>query len=176
MPRGKIPTVAQLERRATDIKARKTKLEARQKLGPKPGTKGDRPRASYKYKGAISGDDYTISASKSGVDFFTEAALGLAVPDGSPPPPRGFRPNLVYASKANATGKLKKSLLTGRDYLSYQDVDSKTTVSNYSAPLVADTPAAVKTKLQAIYATIKPTIGIHGTFRFISEKAPISFG
>lgn len=175
MARGKIPTYAQLERRAKAIKTRKTKLEARQLLPPKIGTKGERPRMPVKYKSALTGDEYVISASKPGVEFFTLAALGLGAADGSNPPPRSFRPNLVFATKGLAKGVVATSLLSGQQYTKYVEGDTIANQNHYSAPLQADTPTEIKTKLQAIYATVKGTIGEHGTMRFVAEKAPISF-
>ena len=175
MARGKIPTVASLDRRAKGIAQRVKNLAIRQKLEPKTGSKGDRPRTAVKYKAAGSAEEYTVTASKNGVAFFTIALLGVTDSDGSPRPPAGFRPNLVFARKGKSTGAVVKSLLSEGKYLSYSETFTKGTPSNYSAPLQGDTPTEIQTKLKAIYAAKKAVIGEHGTIRFTSEKFPISF-
>lgn len=176
MPRGRIPTVASLERRALAAKTRQTKLIARQKLGPKAGVKGDIPRIPVNYKSIMTDDEYGISASKTAVDFFGMDKLGVTAAAANTGPPRGFRPNLVFATKANLSGKVFKSALTGNEYLRYTDAFAKGNPRNFSAPMQAATIAEIKTKLTAIYGAIKGTIGNHGVLRFTFEKSPLTFG
>ena len=175
MTRGKIPTVASLDRRAKNIQTRAKNLATRQKQAPAVGSKGDRPRMSVKYKASANKEEYTVTASKNGVEFFDLASLGLAASDGSPRPPAGFRPNLVFARKAKNTGVIVQSKLSEAKYLSYADTFVKSKPTNYSAPIQGDTSLEIQTLLKAIYTAKKATLGDHGTLRFVTEKFPLSF-
>lgn len=175
MARGKIPTVASLDRRAKNIQTRAKNLAIRQKQAPAVGSKGDRPRMAVKYKASANNEEYTVTASKAGVEFFTLAALGVAASDGSPRPPAGFRPNLVFARKGKSSGAVVTSKLSDAKYLSYSETFTKGKPTNYSAPLQGDSATEIQNALKAIYVANKAILGEHGTLRFVSEKFPLSF-
>lgn len=172
---ARIPSVAELTRLLNEAKARETALEARQALPPKVGTGQRRPTDSVKYSTIFSAEDLIINAPSNGIAFFGGlAALGLAAPDASPRAPRGFRPAKVMATRGKATPSTETSALSGRRYLKYSIEATGDTQSSFSAPVSAETVAALKTKVETLINSKKDDVGEYGRIWFEPERPVFS--
>lgn len=173
---ARIPSVSELTRRLNDAKAREAALKQRQNNnnGQNIGKGQPRPSESVKYKSIFTAEDLIIIAPSASIQFFGGlAALGLAAPDTSPRMPRGFKPAKIVATVGRGTnkGEIKTADLSKRKYMKYSvDGGSTGSRSSYSAPISGDTPAALKTKFQAIAIAKKDDVKEYGRIWFEPER------
>ena len=168
---ARIPSVASLQRRTNELKAREAALKARQQAAPKVGTGQARPTQTAKYKSIFTTEDFTVNAPNAGITFFGGlGALGLAAPDTSQKLPRGFKTAKVTAVRGRSKGAEKTSSLSGRKYLKYSIDADGGAQSTFSAPISADTVAALKTRFQSIITAKKDDIGEYGRISFEPER------
>ena len=140
-----------------------------------------RPKIAVKYAVlsplAEADSAFTIQASSAGIQFFGGiTALGLAEQATDPSEPRGFRPAQVRAMVSDNSPAVVRAKGSNRPYVRYgkgsRDSNSQ---YNYSAPVTAATPSALDTRVKAIFAAIKPSLGgAYGRIWFEAELYPLS--
>lgn len=168
---GRIPTIAQLERQLQYAKTREQRLDARQKNPPRVGTQGRRPTESVKYSSIYMDSDFVINAPRAGIQFFGGiAALGLAQPDGSPRLPAGAKPAKIIAVRGRSAPKIETATLSGRRYLKYSIDGNDSSQSTFSAPVSADSVAALKTRIQTLMRDKTDDVGEYGRISFEPER------
>lgn len=140
-----------------------------------------RPKTAVKYAVlsplATSDSAFTIQASSSGIQFFGGiTALGLAVQGTDPREPKGFRPAQVRAMVSDTSPSVIRAKGSNRPYTRYGRGNRDSNAQyNYSAPVTADTPTALDTRVKAIFAAVKPNLGgAYGRVWFESELYPLS--
>ncbi|AFY31607.1 hypothetical protein [Calothrix sp. PCC 7507] len=140
-----------------------------------------RPKIAVKYAVlsplAATDSAFTIQASSSGIQFFGGiAALGLAAQGTDPSEPRGFRPAQVRAMVADSSPAVVRAKGSNRPYVRYgKGTRDSNSQYNYSAPVTAETPAALDTRVKAIFTAIKPSLGGgYGRVWFEAELYPLS--
>lgn len=106
----------------------------------------------------------TLQASKEGVLFFGgNAPLGLADAGDDPTAPRGFHPNRILASVADATPTTVTSRSSGRTYIRYAKGTRGSNVqTSFSAPIsetAAPTTPSVRAKFKTVADAIKGKLG-----------------
>lgn len=173
---GSIPSVAALQRRLNDAKAREAALKIRQTTAqPKVGQGQPNPTDPVKYSAIFVEGNYIVNASRAAVAFFGGgAALGLAAPDASPRISRGFAPAKIRATRGRASGVKKTADLSKRDYLKYSIDATGDTRATFTAPISADTVATLRTRFQTVSNSKKDDIGEYGRIAFIPEKPVFS--
>ncbi|PHJ54496.1 hypothetical protein VF14_35215 [Nostoc linckia z18] len=120
---------------------------------------------------------FTIQASKEGLEFFGGiAALGLAAVSTDPQAPRGFKPARILATVADATPQLIRAQGSNRPYIRYgRGARGSNAQYNYTAPITADTPANLKSKVTTVITAKKTAVGgAYGRIWFEPEDYPYS--
>lgn len=145
------------------------------------GTTQRRPKTPVKYAVlsplATADAAFTVQASASGLQFFGGiAALGLAAAATDPSIPRGFKPALILATVSDASPELVRARGSNRPYIRYGRGTRGSNVQyNYSAPVTADTPTNLDTRVKAVFAAVKPNLGgAYGRAWFEAEVYPLS--
>lgn len=174
---ARIPSVASLQRRLTDLKTREAALKQRQATAvPKVGSGQPNPRDNYKYGAIFVDGTYIVKASRAAVTFFGGADdLGLVAPDTSPPLARGFQPAKVRATRGRASGVEKTAELSKRKYLKYSLDASGETRATFTAPISAASASALATRFQTLGNAKKEEIGEYGRLAFIPERPVFTF-
>lgn len=169
---ARIPSVASLQRRLNEAKARETALKARQATAvPKVGSGQSNPTDTYKYESIYVDNSFLLKVSRPALAFLGGiAALGLVAPDDSPTLPRGFKPAKIRATRGRATGAEKTAELSGRKYLKYSIDATGETRATYTAPISANTAATLQTLYRAIANAKKDDVGEYGRIQFIPEQ------
>ncbi|BAY77953.1 hypothetical protein NIES25_44230 [Nostoc linckia NIES-25] len=140
-----------------------------------------RPKTAVKYAVlsplATSDAAFTIQASSAGIQFFGGiTALGLAAQGTDPREPRGFRPAQLRAMVSDASPSVVRAKGSNRPYTRYGRGNRDSNVQyNYSAPVTADTPTNLDTRVKGLLTSIKPSLGgDYGRVWFESEQYPLS--
>ncbi|ALF53820.1 hypothetical protein ACX27_14745 [Nostoc piscinale CENA21] len=118
---------------------------------------------------------FTIQASQKGLNFFGDlAALGLAESDTDPSAPRGFKPATIHAMIADSSPAVIRAQGSNRPYVRYgAGTRGGGTQYNFTAPITADTPTNLKTKVTSIIAAKKGSVGGgYGRIWFEPEDYP----
>jgi hypothetical protein len=159
--------------------------QAREQYQPSTREEGSatqrRPKIAVKYAVlstlAEANLAFTIQASQSGVQFFGGiTALGLAEAGTQPAPPRGFKPAQIHAMVADSSPSIVRARPSNRPYTRYgKGARGSNSQYNYTAPVTADTPTALDTKVSAIFAAVKGNLGGgYGRAWYDAEEYPIS--
>lgn len=120
---------------------------------------------------------FTVQASTSGLQFFGGiTALGLATAATDPTIPRGFKPALIRATVADATPQLIRAQGSNRPYIRYgRGTRGSNSQYNYSAPVTADTPTALDTRVKSLFTSVKSNLGgPYGRAWFEAEVYPLA--
>ena len=140
-----------------------------------------RPKTAVKYAVlsplAPADTAYTVQASAAGITFFGGlTGLGLVVATVDPKLPKGFKPAQVKALVSDSTPTLVRATASKRPYIRYARGNRGSNVqSNYSAPVTAATPAALDTRITAIFAAVKENLGGgYGRAWFENEVYPLA--
>lgn len=167
-----IPSVAALQRRLDEAKAREAALKARQATAePKVGQGQSNPTDPYKYESMYVTNSFLVKASRPAITFFGGiAALGLAAADASPGLPRGFKPAKIRATRGRANPQRKIADLSKRPYLKYSIDAGTDTRATYTAPLSANTSTALQALYRAVVASKRDDVGEYGRIAFITEQ------
>jgi len=172
---AKIPSIASLERRLAALKARDKAIETRQKQAPKVGTGQSRQIVMADYRCTFLPEFFTVEADKEAVQFFGGLNdLGLQpLDDIHPPLPRGFRPNLIKATRGNSSPTVETSGLTKDKYLKYSISSTGNKRSTYTAPIAALNITVVD-RFRQIAKAKKSQIGDYGRIWLVIEKPAFS--
>jgi hypothetical protein len=139
-----------------------------------------RPKTPVKYAvlSPLAADAaFTVQASASGLQFFGGiTALGLVIAATDPGVPRGFKPALIRATVADATPALIRAKGSNRPYIRYgRGTRGSNAQYNYSAPVTADTPASLDTRVKALFTAAKANLGGgYGRAWFEAEVYPLA--
>lgn len=139
-----------------------------------------RPKSAVKY-GCTSAPltVFTIQGSKSGIVFFGgEAALGLVDAGADPTAPKGFEPNRIYASVADASPQVVRAKASNRAYIRYaRGTRGSSVQSAFSAPIsdtTTPTMASVRAKFTTVANAKKDEVGgSYGRIWFEPERLPL---
>ncbi|MBD2519957.1 hypothetical protein H6G93_34450 [Nostoc sp. FACHB-973] len=139
-----------------------------------------RPKSAVKYAVlsplAAADAAFTIQASAAGIQFFGGIeALGLAEPGTDPSAPRGFRPSQILAMVADSSPSVVRAKGSNRPYTRYgKGTRDSNSQYNYSAPVTADTPANLDTKVKSLFTSIKGNLGGgYGRIWYEAEQYPL---
>lgn len=174
---GRRKSVAQLER---DLDYARKKAAYKPPVREEGGTPQRRPKIAVKYEvtsGLAPADTkFTIQASKEGVEFFGKTVLNLADPDTDPSAPRGFKPNRMMATVADASPTIVRAKGSTRPYIRYGKGarDSKAQY-NYTAPITSATSTTLDTAVKAAVTAAKTKVGgAFGRIWFEPEDYPFT--
>lgn len=139
-----------------------------------------RPKSSVKY-GCTSAPttEFTIQTSKAGVQFFGGlTALGLVDAGNDPTAPRGFRPNTIHATVADASPQTETSKASGRSYIRYAKGARGSNIQTAFSAAISDTTtptmASVRTKFGTVANSKKDEVGgSYGRIWFEPERLPL---
>ncbi|MBD2202752.1 hypothetical protein H6G33_17895 [Calothrix sp. FACHB-1219] len=140
-----------------------------------------RPKTPVKYAVlsplAEADSAFTIQASAAGLQFFGGiTALGLAAAGTDPAKPRGFYPAMIKAMVSDSSPTLLRATASKRPYMRYARGSRDSNVQNtFSAPVTADTPSNLDTRVKGLFTAIKPNLGgNYGRAWFEAEIYPLS--
>jgi hypothetical protein len=140
-----------------------------------------RPKISVKYKVtsplAPLNTAFTIQASKESVEFFGKGTLNLADQSTDPSAPRGFKPNRMMATVADASPALVRAKGSTRPYIRYGKGTRDSNVQyNYTAPITTSGGAStLDSAVSAAVAAVKNKLGgAFGRVWFEPEDYPYS--
>lgn len=120
---------------------------------------------------------FTIQASQAGINFFSDLlALGLEAPSTAPMAPKGFEPAKLHAMVSDASPSLIRAKASNRPYTRYAAGNRGSGVqTHFTAPVSADTPSALDTRVKALFESVKTKLGsAYGRAWFEAEKYPLS--
>jgi hypothetical protein len=120
---------------------------------------------------------FTIQVSAAGLEFFGGVtALGLAVPGTDPSAPRGFRPSEVKAMVSDASPAVIRAKGSNRPYVRYgKGTRGGNSQYNFSAAITDATPTGLDTRVKALFAAKKSSLGgSYGRIWYESERYPLN--
>lgn len=175
---GRRKTAKQIERDLAYAKAREAYNPPLREDG---AATQRRPKIAVKYAVlsplAAADSAFTIQASNPGITFFGGiAALGLEAQGTDPSAPRGFKPSRILAMVADSSPSVVRAKGSNRPYVRYGKGtrDSKTQY-NYSAPVTADTPSTLDTRVKGLFTSIKSSLGgAYGRVWYEAEQYPLA--
>lgn len=139
-----------------------------------------RPKSSVKYGcTSAAATDFTIQTSKAGVTFFGGlAALGLADAGNDPVAPRGFQPNKIFATVADASPQSIRSRASNRAYIRYARGTRGGNVQSSFSAAISDTTTPTMASVRAKFGTVanskKDDVGgSYGRIWFEPERLPL---
>lgn len=140
-----------------------------------------RPKTAVKYAVlsplALADAAFTIQASNAGIQFFGGLQnLGLAEQGTDPSAPRGFNPAQIMAMVADSNPAIVRAAGSTRPYIRYgKGSRGSNSQYNYCAPVTADTPTNLDTKVKGLFSSIKGSLGgAYGRVWFEAERYPLS--
>lgn len=172
---GRRKTVRQLQQQLEYTRRREAYVAPARQAG---AATRRQPKISVKYNPLIvtAATHFTIQASKAGVQFFGGlAALGIADAAADPIAPRGFHPSQVHAVVADASPQTETARASGRTYIRYnRGTRGGSVQSTFSAPIAAETVAALVIASKALFNSKKDDVGgPYGRLWLTLEKASI---
>ncbi|PHM11635.1 hypothetical protein [Nostoc sp. 'Peltigera malacea cyanobiont' DB3992] len=120
---------------------------------------------------------FTIQVSAAGLAFFGGLdELGLVVVATDPGAPRGFRPSEVRAMVSDTSPSVVRAKGSNRPYTRYgKGSRGSNSQYNFSAAITAATPAALDTRVKAVFAAKKSSLGgSYGRIWYESEHYPLN--
>jgi hypothetical protein len=170
---GRRKTVRQLQEQLKYAQARASYTPPQKEAGTATQRQ---PKSPYKYNSIYQASDFTVQGSVASVRFFGgAAALGLADAADDPVAPRGYRPATIRAMVADGTPQRERSRSSGRVYTRYgRGSRGSNTQYNFTAPISADTPTALKNRFKTVADAVRGSLGgEYGRVSFEPERLPL---